>query len=95
VTSEDGARPAPLAFFDAVRRAFLDAERAAGGSTHRFVDVAGQTVRLSFAGPAMISRLLPALAHAEAPSIATPALTVCAWDGASTGPSRGTWRSRS
>ncbi len=78
-------RPAPLAFFDATRRAFLDAERAAGGATHRFVDVAGQTVRLSFAGPALISRLLPALSHAEAPQIATPALTVCAWDGASTG----------
>jgi hypothetical protein len=77
--------PASLAFFDATHRTFLEAERAAGGATHRFFDVAGQIVRLSFAGPALISRLAPALAHAETRPTAAPALTVCVWDGASTG----------
>ncbi len=47
--------------------------------------IAGYTVRLAFAGPALVSLMTPALAHLAIPDEETPNLTLYLWDGASTG----------
>ena len=70
--------------FMVVQAAFDNAAQAAGLS-ERFYDLGGYSVRLCFAGPALIPSLTPALAHRETGHAETPDLTVCLWDTASTG----------
>ena len=81
--AEGGGRPA--AFFQSVQDGFDRAAAAAGGATDRFYSVGGLSLRLRFAGPALIPLLTPALAHLSAEPGGAPALTVCLWDSASTG----------
>ncbi|HEY9693252.1 MAG TPA: hypothetical protein V6D15_13655 [Oculatellaceae cyanobacterium] len=50
----------------------------------RFYNIGGYTIRLRFAGEALIPQITPALAHLETTPTATSALTVCLWDSAST-----------
>jgi hypothetical protein len=74
------------------RERFLDeldvtATRAAdavGGFVDLCVRLAGQDLRLRFAGPALVARLAPALEHVRTESIGNAALTVKLWDSAST-----------
>jgi hypothetical protein len=47
--------------------------------------VAGQGIRLRFAGPSLESAILPGLGHLIVPDIESPDLTVTLWDSASTG----------
>lgn len=65
---------------------FAEAERKAGAQSVDIV-VAGHLVRLRFAGAALLSKVVPALAHLVAPTApeAVPALSVCFWDRQSTG----------
>jgi len=77
-------RPDPVAFFETVLERFERAVAAAGGSVDRFFAFDGRTVRLRFAGPALVSALTPAIAHVAAAESTTPDLTVCVWDSAST-----------
>lgn len=79
-----GAQRAP-AFFAAAYRIYEQAERAAGGPVDRFFDIGGRVIRLRFAGEALVRNLTRALAHRAAAPTDAPALTVCAWDDASTG----------
>jgi hypothetical protein len=74
----------PAAFFEQVYHAFQQAERLAGGPVDRFYTIGGYTVRLRFAGPALVPFITPALEHLATESGSTPALTVCLWDSAST-----------
>jgi hypothetical protein len=79
----DGESPAACAYFDELLDAAHRARRAAGAIERTF-NVAGRTLRLSFAGGAMVSSITGALAHltcAEAPAD----LVVHVWDSASTG----------
>lgn len=46
--------------------------------------IGGYSVRLCFAGPALVPRIVPAFEHLAAGSNAAPDLTVCLWDSAST-----------
>lgn len=67
---------------------FRDAYRAAVAQTAYLIHtyhIAGYTVRLAFAGPALIPLLTPALAHLACSNELTPDLTLYLWDGASTG----------
>jgi hypothetical protein len=75
-----------LAFFDDLADAFASAA-ATSGLIERSYRVAGCSVRLRFAGAALMPALLPALGHRAEPDVgAAPAdLTVCVWDSASTG----------
>jgi hypothetical protein len=64
------------------------AERAAvavGGFVDLDYLVAGQTLRLRFAGPALIPRLTPSLAHLRTPVARKPDLSVRLFDSRSTG----------
>jgi hypothetical protein len=84
-TLTDPAEGDQLAFFRLMHEAFLEAEQQVGGSVEYDYQIGGQTVRLRFAGEAMIPRITRAFAHLAAPSTPTPELVVCLWDSASTG----------
>jgi hypothetical protein len=71
-------------YVEAAEGAFSRAATAAGGSLDRLVRVAGHGARLRFAGPAMVSAVMPALEHLEATDV-HPSLTVLIWDAHSTG----------
>lgn len=72
------------AFFDAVdhqtRKAF-----AAAREIEHFIEVAGMSLRLVFAGPRLGQEFMPALAHLATSPVANPDATLQIWDSASTG----------
>jgi hypothetical protein len=74
----------PEAFFKTVCQAFQQAEEALGGPIDRFYAIGAYTIRLRFAGPALIPFITPAIEHLAAQPVPGPALTVCLWDSAST-----------
>jgi hypothetical protein len=73
------------AALDAIHEGFRSAVARVGGSADRWYTLAGATLKVRFAGPALLSRLTPALDHLASPPVEHPDLTVCAWDTASTG----------
>jgi len=75
----------PYVYFDEVCDAMHAAAQAVGGFTDCFLQVANHTVRLRFAGPALVPHTLPALAHLVVEPTCLPDLTVYLCDGASTG----------
>jgi hypothetical protein len=75
----------PAAFYHSCLQTFQRAAQALGGSVDRFYTIAGYTIRLRFAGPALVPSLTPALEHLSTSSTSAAALTVCLWDSASTG----------
>lgn len=86
------ARRAPAAlddplveYFGRVRSCFQNAVRAVGGSLERSFRLGGRNVRLRFAGTELAPFLLPSLEHLEVPLAADPDLTICIWDGVTTG----------
>lgn len=72
------------ALLDELASGAEEAAEAAGGFEDRYFNLAGLTVRLRFAGPALAESMTRALAHVEVPPVAEPGLTVSLWDGAST-----------
>ena len=85
--NDGGGRKAVLAdFFEQARDVYLQAERAFGGSLCRRFRVGGRLLALYFAGPALASRLTPALEHLAVPADgAMPEFTIFLWDSVSTG----------
>jgi hypothetical protein len=81
---EDHAISAPAAHFMLVQAAFANAEQSTG-LIERFYDLGGYSIRLCFAGAALIPHLTPALAHRATSPTKAPDLTICLWDTASTG----------
>jgi hypothetical protein len=73
-----------LEFFDRAHAAFRAACRSASPADFHYV-VAGQRARLSFASPSMAGPLTGALAHLQTREAATSDLSICLWDGESTG----------
>jgi hypothetical protein len=71
------------AFFDAVMAKTLQAESHRPPLLHD-LRVAGTVVRLSFAGSALESVMMPALAHLEISLVKTPDVTFHVWDSIST-----------
>jgi len=71
---------------DGVQASF-DAATAQAGVIQRDVLLAGQRVRLQFAGPSLIPAIEPAFDHlvGNYDALGTPSLTVGVWDAASTG----------
>lgn len=72
-----------VAFFDTVGQGF-DRATAHTGAIVRDFRVAGHHLRLRFAGPALISAIVPALAHLEMPAQSPPDLTIDLFDAEST-----------
>ena len=75
----------PIAFFQKLYQTFQKAEEAAGSPIERSYSIGGFSIKLRFAGRAMVSLLTPALRHLESQSTTDPALTICLWDSVSTG----------
>lgn len=77
-------------YFDAVQVAYDAAERRAGGPVERRFRVAGQTLRLRFAGAALVAATTDALRHLTATDggngdeVGDLGLTVCLFDSVST-----------
>lgn len=62
------------------------ARRAQGiGVQEEVIALAGRSVRLRFAGPALAGSLTRAFAHLPAPGLAAPSLTIDVWDSETTG----------
>lgn len=76
---------APEDFFDGLHRAFLLAEKNTPGSAERFYLIGGHRISLRFAGPALLSLIVPALEHLSCPKFPGPELTICVFDSVSTG----------
>jgi hypothetical protein len=76
----------PAAFFQETRELFERAEKAAGFSVDRWYTIAGESLRLRFAGPHLVPLLSPALEHLRTAPHPRPGLTVCLWDVKSTHP---------
>ena len=82
--SPELARVAPRTLLAHFEHAYQTALDKSGSLTYAY-RIAGCTVRLVFAGPALAPLLTPALAHLACPEDVTPDLTFYLWDGASTG----------
>ncbi|MGQ0830923.1 MAG: serine kinase [Microthrixaceae bacterium] len=83
VTDPPGGRPRPTRLLSDVAGAAEAVAR--GGVVERSFLIAGLPVRFEFAGPALADMLTRALRHLPECPDETPALTVVAWDTASTG----------
>ncbi|MBC7810883.1 MAG: serine kinase [Burkholderiales bacterium] len=79
--------PAALTFFNDVQAAQHEAAEKAGGQTEYTYRLGANTIRLYFAGDALIPVITPALEHLRVPIAANQAadLTVYLWDVKSTG----------
>jgi hypothetical protein len=73
----------PHPVLDAVERSAEEA-LARAGADDRYIGVASFTVRLRFAGPALVAHVLPAVAHQSVAPVPDPALTISVWDSEST-----------
>jgi hypothetical protein len=79
-----GVEPARIDCLAAAGAGFAEAARRAP-VWERAHAIAGRTVVLRVAGPALAASLAPALAHHPAPAHEAPTLTIHAWDIAATG----------
>jgi len=70
--------------FEAVNQSLKEAQANAGEVIERYYTIAGQTIRLRFAGPAMLPAVTRALEHALVEPTPHPNLTINVWDSAST-----------
>ncbi len=73
-----------LALFEDFYRGFCDAKNRAGEVAF-FCCIAGTTIRLRFAGSALVPHVTPALEHLRIAPVDAPDLTLCLWDSDSTG----------
>ncbi len=80
---EHGAPAIPNALSHLVRF-YRRAERQRG-RIERYYQIAGRTVCLRFAGPALVAKLTPAFAHLETTTTASPDLVICVADAQSSG----------
>jgi len=74
----------PLGFFETIYEAFQQTEMNVGSSIGRFYRIGGYTVRLCFAGPALMPYITPALEHLATPPVPKSDLSICLWDSNST-----------
>ena len=71
--------------FELMTLGWARAHAAGAPILERYYEIAGDVVRLRFAGDALIEPLTRAISHLETPPVDSPALTVRLWDSASTG----------
>lgn len=80
----DDSTSAPGSHFQSVYEAFERAATAAG-AVERSYSLGGYSIKLRFAGHALVEHLTPALAHRAVENAGAPDLEICLWDTASTG----------
>lgn len=85
VVSPPASEEQQACFFGRVQEGFQKAAADSGQVTHH-LRLARTSIRLRFAGPALLPTILPALSHASVPDPQEPpGLDLCIWDSASTG----------
>jgi hypothetical protein len=72
-------------FFGAFLNDFEKARLSAGQTCSYFFSVGNFSIRLLFAGPALLEALTPALGHLSIEPVSEPDLTICCWDTETTG----------
>lgn len=77
-------RAGPLAFSDELIQSFHNAAASCGSIVERYISLAGNTLCLRFAGPALYTPFYSSLAHLEIHPASEPDLTILLWDSAST-----------
>jgi hypothetical protein len=85
VQSVQAETAVPYSYFDEVFESFLKAAVSAGGAVDRYYSIGGHTIRISFAGSALIWKLTRALTHLSSEPSLFPAFSIFVWDSASTG----------
>ncbi|NHZ86171.1 MAG: serine kinase [Planctomycetia bacterium] len=75
--------PSPGKLFEEVFKSFQRAEKNKSSKV-QYYNIASQTVKLRFAGSAMIPHMTPALSHLRSISQNKCSLTICVWDSVST-----------
>lgn len=73
-----------IAFFEIFYAAFQEALENIGESTDFYYRLAGQTIRLQFAGDALVPYLTRALAHLFTEPVTNPDFTFCLWESETT-----------
>ncbi len=74
----------PTAFFESLKQTFNLATESSDGTIDRSYHIGPSTVHFQFAGPELMPRILPAVAHLECAGIPEPALRVRLFDTHST-----------
>lgn len=74
-----------IAFFEMFYAAFEEALENVGNSTDFYYRLANQTIRLQFAGDALVPYLTRALAHLFTEPTSNPDFTFCLWESETTG----------
>ncbi|HEY9645940.1 MAG TPA: hypothetical protein V6C88_06205, partial [Chroococcidiopsis sp.] len=73
-----------IAYFQAQQQAFELAAATVGGVQVQDYGIGSYTIRLRFAGSALIPAMTPAIAHLAIPPVAQPDFTISLWDSTST-----------
>lgn len=81
----EGKYPGPAAYYQAVHRAFCRAVQSSGKGKDQKICIAGQKIWLRFAGPALVSGIVPALEHLPGWHGGEPDLTIGIWDSSTSG----------
>jgi len=84
-TTEPETTDRQFEFYNSAFTVFIEAEQKAGGSVERYFSIGGFTVKLRFAGSALVPKIIPALEHLSSASSSAASLTICLWDSESTG----------
>jgi len=74
-----------IAFYETFYAAFQEASANVGGAKDFYYRLAGQTIRLRFAGDALVPYLTRALAHLFVAPTENPDFTFCVWESLTTG----------
>ena len=74
-----------IQFFEMLHRAFQEAVAETGEPVDIFIEIAGQTICLRFAGKTLITPLARAFSHLVVPPVENPDLIINFWDSASSG----------
>jgi len=74
-----------IRLFNDTYQLFNNSAEAAGGAVNHYYKIANRLICLSFAGPAMMPYIMPALDHLRISHSDTASLTICLWDSHSTG----------
>ncbi len=77
--------PQALEFLEKLQHVFEHATRQSGEVIERFYSIGGYSVRLQFAGQALVQAITPALEHLRSEPTIAPDASIGIWDGESTG----------
>jgi len=82
---EQYVRPDASDIFDRLYRAYVKAGERSALKIERYYRLAGRTLKLCFAGDALVSKLTPALSPLICNPIEKPDVEICIWDSRTTG----------